>query len=242
MSKRLVCVATGAMWRWWRHPNSNNLLEHLRQLAIDGVELTFANKKSLYSFSLSSLHRRWIRQLSYVSIHAPFKLVAEADGVEDVIRQLGLLKELYHDLRAKTLIIHPNNLPPTNLLEPLDMDISTENLPPNRTVSLAELKKILTARSGMRLCLDVSHAYRVSPHETADLVREFCGRISQVHFSGTYRNRQHGSLQRVSGPFLDSIQPVKQLNCPVVLEEDISMTNMEYLRQEITHLRKLLDT
>ena len=91
----------------------------------------------------------------------------------------------------------------------------------------------------MKLCLDVSHAYTCSRHETRKLAQAFAGRISQIHFSGTYRRKSHRSLRKVSKAFMLSIQPIMELDVPIVIEEDMEVESMHYVHEEIAYCKSL---
>jgi hypothetical protein len=73
------------------------------------------------------------------------------------------------------------------------------------------------------------------------LIKAFKDRISQIHFSGTYRKRDHQSLRGVSKEFLLSIQPMKNLEVPLVMEEDIEPRSFQYVKEEFEYIRNLLD-
>ena len=91
----------------------------------------------------------------------------------------------------------------------------------------------------MKLCLDVSHAYTCSRHETKQLAQAFADRISQIHLSGNYRRKSHQSLRKVSKAFMLSIRPIMELDVPIVIEEDMGIESMRYVREEIEHCKSL---
>ena len=90
------------------------------------------------------------------------------------------------------------------------------------------------------MCLDTAHAYSWSKFETYKLIDAFKEKISQIHFSGSYRRKQHVSLRKVSKDFILSIQPLKYLDVPIVIEEDIEIKSYQYLRQELKYIKNLL--
>ncbi len=239
---RIISFALGNVWRWTSSKNRGTLLNYVKKLDINGVEMTFSSKKDLYSFSLSKSNRSWLEKLDYVTIHAPFRLVKESNNEEEIIKQLNMISTLYDEINAKNVIIHPDNLPPPQILEPYNFTISVENLPPKEDVSISDLRKILNKYPNMRLCLDVSHAYLWSKYETGRLIKAFKGKISQIHFSGTYRKKQHQSLRIVSKMFLSSIQPLKDITVPIVIEEEVEINSLQLIREEINYTKNLLDS
>ena len=239
--KRVFSFALGNIWRWNTSTNRNALIDYVRKLDISGVELTFATKEELFSFNLSRNNKHWLKGLDYVTIHAPFRLIKGSKDQKEVIKQFNDISRLYDDINGKNVIIHPKDLLNSDIPKNFECDISTENLPPRSGVSLLDLSKVLHKYPKMRLCLDVSHAYSWSRVETGKLTKAFKDKISQIHFSGTYRKRDHQSLRNVTKNFLLSIQPIKDLEIPIVIEEDIQTRSLGYVKEEIEYIKHLFD-
>ena len=234
---RIFSFALGNIWRWTKSKNRNVLIKYAKILDIDGVELTFAKKEELYSFKLSKDNKSWLKGLDYVSIHAPFKLIREAKNEEEIIKQLDIISKLYDEIEAKNVIIHPLDLPEAEILKDYDFSILTENLPKRKNITISNLRKIFNKYPQIGLCLDVSHAYLWSKHETSKLVKAFKNKIMEIHLSGTYRRKDHQSLRKVSKDFLFSIQLIKKLNVPIVIEEDIEKRSLKFVKEEIEYIK-----
>ncbi len=239
--RKIISFALGTIWRWTNSENSDVLISYAKEFNISGVEITFASKEDLYSFKLSKDNKFWLKSLDYVAIHAPFQLVRESENKEEIIRQLDIISRLYDDISAKNVIIHPNDLPAPEILKKYNFNISTENLPPKSYITISDLGKILNKYPKMRLCLDVSHAYLWSKYETAKLIRAFRDKISQIHFSGTHKKKDHQSLRNVTKEFLFSIKFIKELNVPIVIEEDIHVKNLKFVKEEVEYIKNFFD-
>lgn len=219
------------------------MISYVKKLDVNGLEITFSSKEELYAFKLSKANEKYLKNLDYVTIHAPFKLVRKADNKEEIIKQLDLLSILYNKLNVKNIIIHPKDLPEPKILNDYDFNISTENLPKKTPILISEisdLKKILKEYPKMGLCLDVSHAYLWSKYETEKMTRAFEDKITQIHFSGTHKKRDHRSLRIVSKDFMFSINPIFKLNVPIVVEEDIETKSTKFLKEEIDFIKNML--
>ncbi len=238
MSK-IISFTLGNVWRWNKSQNRNRLISYVKELNINGVEITFSSKEDLYAFKLSKKNEKWLKSLDYISIHAPFKLVRKANDEKEIIKQLDLISNLYDKLNAKNVIIHPNDLPKSKILNRYNFKVSTENLPKKRNISIFDLKKILKEYPKIGLCLDVSHAYFWSKNETGKLIKAFKDKITQIHLSGTYRKRDHQSLRKVSDDFILSIEPIFKLNVPIVIEEEIKIKSMKFLKEETDFIRNM---
>lgn len=240
--KKIFSFATGNIWRWNDAANRAVLLDTVCRLDISGVEITFSDKQELYDFNLSRFHQEWLKSLDYVTIHAPFSMCDPEFDRSEIIQQFEILSDLYHRLDAKNVIIHPeSDLFESDLLQQCDFRVSTENLPRQFNVGHDDLARYLDRFPTMGLCLDVAHAYYYGKHETKALIDLFGDRISQVHFSGTYRRRDHQSLKTVSRDFLFSIQPVKNLDVPIVIEEDMDVASVETISDEINYIKSLFE-
>lgn len=238
---RIISFALGNIWRWTESKNRDVLIKYAKDLDVSGVEVTFSSKEELYALKLSKNNEDWLKSLDYVTIHAPFGLVRKADNEQEVIKQLNLIARLYDKINAKNVIIHPQDLPKHDILKNYHFKISTENLPKNKYISISELEKILNKYPKIGLCLDVSHAYKWSKYETGKLVKTFSKKITQIHFSGTYKKKDHQSLRSVTKDFLFSIQPIKQLNVPIVIEEDIKNKSVKFLKEEVEYIKVMFN-
>lgn len=239
---RLLGFSLGSIWRWAGEGNAAELLGYARQLGIDGIELNFS-QDMLLGMRLDGRLLSWLRKLSYVSVHAPFELQKPAGrhGAEELASQLDRIWDLYRRIRAKNFILHPSQLPGRRMLDWYGFSVSTENMSSGYGSSTAVLKKVMRDYPDIRLCLDVSHAFSVSGREAARLVAAFEDRISQVHLSCTCGGRTHQPLGRATKAFMRSIEPVKRLRVPFIVEEDIRKKDMERVKDELRLARSILD-
>lgn len=234
---RIYSFALGNIWRWEKSKDKDKLIKYIRNLDISGVEITFDSKEKMYATRLSPRNIAWLKTLEYVTIHAPFELVKESKNHKELVNQLDVIDQFYKKVGAKNVIIHPDNLPSPSVLQKYKFNISTENLSIRSKYKSSKLENIFRKYKNIKLCLDVSHAYSWSIKETDYLVRKYRSKISQIHFSGTYKKRTHQSFRVVSKNFLKSIEPVKNLNVPIVIEGDIREKNIKFLKKEIEYIK-----
>jgi len=237
--KRSVSFATGNIWRQISEKNQATAIDFIKKLGVDGVEITLATKEEVYNFRLNPSQKDWLAGLDYNSIHAPFRLIRDAKNQEEVEKQLEHIERLYKQIKAKNVIIHPLDIPAQNILDSYKIKVSTENLPKKRHVTIPMLREILRRHSEMGLCLDVAHAYSWSKNETLRLVKSFKNKITQVHLSARYRNRDHKPLKLATLAFMKSIEPIMNLNVPVVIEGGADNTNVRAVQEEIRRVKSL---
>jgi hypothetical protein len=234
---RIISFALGNVWRWEKTKNRNDFIKYAKNLGIGGVELTFASKEELFAFKLSPSNEKFLKSLDYITIHAPD--MDEEYNEEEIIEQLNIISDIYKRINAKNVIIHPNCLPSRKILDKFKFKISTENLRKKRNITISDLKRIFKEYPKMGLCVDVSHAYSWSKQETENLIKAFGGRITQFHFSGAYRGKDHQSLRIASKDFLSSIELLFKSKTPIIIEEDIKVKNEKFLKQEVEFIKKM---
>lgn len=235
---RIISFALGNIWRWEKTKNRNDFLKYAKKLDIDGVELTFASKEELFAFNLSSSNEKFLKGLDYVTIHAPFDM-DEVSNEEETMKQLDTIAEIYKRVNAKNVIIHPNCLPDRKILDKFKFKISTENLRKKANITISDFKKIFREYPKIGLCVDISHAYSWSKQETEKLILAFGDKITQFHFSGAYRGKDHQSLKIVSNDFLSSIELLFKSRIPIVIEEDMRIKNERFLKEEVEFIKKM---
>jgi len=129
--KNKFIFATGNFYRF-ANKNSANLINFIKKLDIDGVEITFSSKDQLYNFKLNHDQAMWLRELQYVSIHSPFNLIEDVAGDnQGILDQMVRLYNLAQKIKAKNIIIHPHSLPSAQILKKSQVKkikVSTENL------------------------------------------------------------------------------------------------------------------
>jgi len=233
--------ATGSIWRWMKSDNRNELLDYIRPLGVQAVELTIGSEQELYSLRLSDENISWLQGLAHVSIHAP-DLHNSAGKPERLVRQIKAIEYLASFINISTVVIHIEDLPPNDILDTVTFPISIENTGPGNYSPPRQISEVLDRYPDFRLCLDLAHAALVSEGETGILISQFRDRISHIHLSGVRGDADHLSLIAASESFYRSIVPALDLNVPFLIEEDIRDQGIEYLQQELTAAGQLISS
>lgn len=237
---KLTGFSTGTIWRWMNTKNRNELIDYLRPLNPQAIEITLGSKDEIYSFRLSEKNIAWLRGLPYVSIHAPgFHITAS--NAKELRAQLDIVENLFSLINAKTVVMHIEDFPPRDILNTIRFPISVENTGPGSYTSPGKLDSVFTSFPGYMFCLDISHAALISERETSILISRFGKRVSHVHISGTTGDLDHQSLVGASGKFYRSLAPALRLDAPFLIEEDIKEPDLELLRIELKEVKSLLN-
>lgn len=239
-AKRSISFATGSIWKYRYDNNKRMKLLRSLDLGLGGVEITLSTSDQVFYFKLSWMNRRWLGTLPRISIHAPFDLVSAGR----VNEQMDRMCRLYRGLKAENVVIHPNTLPPPEMLDKYpDMKFSTENLPPREGGFKEDLRAIFERYPRLGLCLDTTHAFSWSQDETAALADRFYDRLTQIHLSGNENGKQHTSMRTAPQKYLDSIGCIFHLPAPVVIELDYGEMAKNALKnelvEEISYIRNM---
>ena len=237
---KLIGFSTGSIWRWMNTKNRNELINYLRPLNIQAVELTLGSRDEIYNFNLSEKNINWLRSLPFVSIHAPgFHITAP--NSKELKNQLNIIQNLMSLTNAKTVVIHIEDLPPDHILKTIRFPISIENTGPGNYTSPQKLDSFFKSYSQYIFCLDLAHAALISEQETGTLISRFGKKISHTHISGITANLDHQSLLGASPQFYRSLIPALKLNVPFLIEEDIKELNINLLHIEFEAAKQLLN-
>ena len=237
--EQIISFSLGNIWRWCESPDRSKLIRYLKRLDVSGVEIVFPTEKELYAFKLSGIDAEWLRGLSYTTIHAPFNLFSTHSDEETILKQLIAISKLYERIHAKSVVFHPGPLKKLAAVADGNFHATIENLPPGRHGGIPELIRIFNEYPKFSFCLDISHAYLWSKDETARLIRKFGSRLSQIHLSGTFRRKTHQPLQRVSRNFRQTLEEIKGIDVPLVIEEDFREKSIADVKKELTFIREL---
>ena len=143
--ERIISFSLGNISRWSASTNRGKLIRYLRTLDISGIEIIFPTEQELYAFHLSGNDAKWLRDLPYTTIHAPFNLFSSQASKDAILKQLNVITELYEEIRAKSVVFHPASRERLAPLADRNFHVTVENLPPGSHVGIQDLHRIFKA-------------------------------------------------------------------------------------------------
>jgi len=235
---RLTGVSIGSIHRLMPPGCSNRdlLISMVRSLFIDAIEIHPGDIPGLLGLQLDPTNREWLAALPYVSLHAPGLGAANHDGL---VKQKMALDDFCSTCRVDTVVFHPYQLPPQELL-PNQPRPAVENLGKTAKDSDADLHKALRDDPRLGFCFDLSHAMSMPLGEAAELVELYRDRICQVHISGFARGSEHSPIVLDDGCFMDAFSLVAELQVPFIVETDTS--DLRSLARDVERVRALIRT
>jgi hypothetical protein len=145
------------------------------------------------------------------------------------------MREIYDLINAKNINFHPDRIKNFKLLEEKrNYQYSIENMEKRVGIKDSEYKTILKKYPHLKMVLDVSHASEWSKKEAGKLAGMFGDKIIYIHSSINFHQPLHLADKR----FLKQLEPIKKLDCPIVIETWTNSLNIEMLRREVDFVRK----
>ncbi len=231
----LISLPTG---RTLENPNFE-IKKYFSKFDLDGIELTMLKKERLYNFKLNKEDKLWLKDLDYVSLHAPNHIISEAKDKKEQIKQLDLLCDLYNKVDAKTIVFHPHQFPEI-LAKKYDWKIFLENMSfKNYLDNNVVINGIL--KSKYSFCLDTAHATDFGIKEIERLYNLLEHKLSQIHLSSQIKKVHHCSLTIAPKIFMNSLKPILKTNVPLVLEIDDMWKNKASVNKEIKYAKELFN-
>lgn len=234
---RAFCFATGNLWRLI---GKKDIVSLISSLNIDGVEWSFG--KNFDERLLIEKDINLLKQFDFNSVHSPFLFSKKYFSKTELTNGLKLMENYSQLLHSKNVVIHPVQVFPENFFDTSKLTFLSENLNPKKGKKRSKngFEIVLNKFPEWGLCLDVSHAYDWSVEETERIVKKWKHRIKQIHFSNNRYHKDHLPFTKVSKDFLKSIEPLRELNVPFILEEDMPFSSLNEIKQEVKRARVIL--
>ncbi len=234
---RALCFATGNLRQLIK---KQDIFQIISSLDVDGVELTLG--KDFNERKLNDSQFDILKSFKFNGIHSPFLFSLKYMSEQEMIDGLNILKDYSKKIRSSHIITHPVQIFPKDFIKISSLNFLTENLNPKKGKNRPRLGFELALRdnSDLGLCLDVSHAYDWSTRETEYIVGKWKSRIKQVHFSNNRYHRDHFPFKKVGRSFLSSIEPILELDVPIVIEEDMPFSKVSEIKDELKRVRNIL--
>lgn len=243
MTKRVVSVSTGCFYKLGI--SKNEVIDLISGLSVDGVEVLFNKPQDIFDFELSELNLRFLKDKSFVTIHAPDGDVVYA-GNPKAAEVLDRLENIYRLINAKNIVFHIHKDDELNILSYYAFQASVENddwRKGENTNTVAGIGHILETNPRLKFALDIGHADSVGPTATREYVENFRDKLSEIHLSYVDKERhEHDFISR--GRNIGDRDVFTRTNVPIVIESvlqtptfDISEFNL--LEKEIELVKTL---
>ena len=211
---RPIGFSTGALARG----DFQRGLKILRNNRIQAVELSALRLHELKPL-LHALDKLELSHFSYISVHAPSAFDADQEG--SVVKELTKLIP-----RKWPIIIHPDTIHDFESWLPFGDLLLVENMDRRKRTgrSAEELSVIFEQLPSARLCFDLGHArqYDSTMTEASLMLRDFGGRLGQLHVSEVNTRDKHDPLSLGATLAFQEVAHLIPSHIPVILESTVS--------------------
>ena len=220
-SERKIGFSTGAIAKG----DFRRALCLLKDAHVPAVELSALREHELPELA-NSLPGLDLSSFTYISVHAPsgFKELSE----REVVHLLANANSL-----RLPIVVHPDTIRSPELWRPFGRLLLVENMDKRKPVgrTTLELQKVFQDLPEAGFCFDIAHSRQVDPTmiESAHMLREFQGRLREVHASGVTTRSSHGLISAAAHSAYGIVAHLIPENVPIILESpvDASMIHDE---------------
>jgi hypothetical protein len=182
------------------------------------IELSALREEELQPL-MEALDSLDLQQFSYVSIHAPSKLVALSE--QAAVELLGPAIR-----RGWPIVVHPDVIEDFDLWNELGEILCIENMDKRKRVgrTAQELALYFARLPQARLCFDIGHACQVDPTmcEAETILEAYQDRVRQVHMSLVNTNSGHERMNYGSLVAFKRVAHRIPKGVPIILETPVS--------------------
>lgn len=205
----------------------------MQRKRLPAIELSALRKDELFPL-LDAIETLDLSDFKYVSIHAPSQFDRSVEGA---LRD-RLSNEIWRDW---PIVIHPDAIRDFSLWRELGSAICVENMDKRKPIgrSARELALIFGELPDATFCFDIGHArqYDSTMTEAYLILREFGGRLRQVHVSEVNTSSRHAPLSYASILSFREVAHLIPSHVPLILETPVKE---EDIASEIAKVREAL--
>lgn len=239
--KKIFSISTGFVYKFFNE--RNEMISKLSEYRPEGIELSFADPQFLFDFKITSSNLDYLRNLKYVSIHAPWKNVVYGNN-EECYKILEQIEKLYIKIGAKNITVHVSEIDDFNVFKRYNFTLSIENDDWRKGANTIEkIRDILDKNPHLKFTFDFAHALTISNKDIQKYIELFKNKISQIHLSYLNKNLlDHYFLHKYDSSEMQSLlSNLKDINCPIILECVASKKeDLPLIRNEIQYLQKII--
>ena len=199
-----------------------------KKIGATAIELSFASKKELDDFRLSSDMLKLLGHFSYITIHAPW-IKINYDLNSGSKKTITEIQNLCEQLPIKGIVMHPDCIGNFELIENLRLPFLLENMNKgSASGTLPEHFKKFKNNCELDFVFDLQHAFEQD--QTMNIANELLGvmkdRIKHIHISGQNSLTRH-LLVFDSDNQIKIIQTLKLCPKVPIICEGIMLNNLE---------------
>ena len=237
-----ICISTGFLYKLF--DDKNEIIERIKEFSPEGIELCIANSDYLLNFKISDNNLRYLRNLKFISIHAPWQAITYGNNQKskDV---LITIEKLYKQIGARNVVFSNKELVTDfNSITSYDFIASIENddwrKPSANTPK--EIRKILSENQNLKFTFDFAHALTVSSIDIPLYINKFKDKLIEIHLAFLNRKfKDHWFLHKYDSKKIRILlNHLKNTNVPICLEcVALDQNEIQLIRREIEYIKMI---
>lgn len=192
-------------------------IELLNQSLANVIELSSLREHEL-DFLIHALPHLNLSHFSYVSFHAPSKLIEFSEN--QLLERLQKVAD-----RGLKIVVHPDIMNDFKSWQSLGSSLCIENMDKRKAVGRTanDLHDLFDILPDAMFCLDLAHAKQVDPtmNQALLMIRNFSDKIVQVHLSDVNSQSHHEPLNLDSLLSYHKIVDYINWETPIILESPV---------------------
>jgi len=230
--KQKLSVSTGSFWKPGKWLGHNQAIRKISKLNVKNIELCLLDFEEIFNLNVLQA-KKDLKKFKTIGIHLPghyYRKDKETKFVVDVMHFI------YKTLKADYVVVHMDWLKNPHHLKKKKWNILVENVTGRHKVGYQKFSNFIKKHK-LNMLLDVNHASDYGEKEIQNYIKKLKNKIKAVHLAGGHDKKKfHKDFSKASKKFLKSLEPIKELNCPIVLE--MSRITFKQLKKEIKEVKE----
>ncbi len=226
-------ISTGSFFRFGKWIGTQKAIKEISKLGVKHIEIGLIDFERVFKLDLKQA-KKDLKGFKTIGIHLPaihYKKNKETEFVTKVIYHL------YKKLKADYVTVHSGWIKNPYYLKNKKWKVLIENNTQRHKVGYRKFGNFIKKHK-FDMLLDVAHASDYGLKEVGNYVKNF--KIKAVHLSGGHKRKSvwHKSFSQATKKFLKSIESIKKLNVPIIIEDN--KIDVKKLKKEIKKVKKWL--
>jgi len=233
--KKKINFATGTFYK--QGIELDQQIEILRDLPIDGVELTFATFDELKQTLNHKEFLQFVSKYECNTIHAPFK---EDYTKENFSLNINLIKKLSSTIGSKNVVFHLYNFEDLDLLKNIPLFFTLENTLGGDWNS-QKIVSFFSSNQELIFTFDLCHALHFGKEQIKLLMNNLKEKIRSIHLSNIVNGKHHKQFFNSSEDINKFVRIIKELNDDVIITVEENFDNVDDIKKELLYIRKKIE-
>jgi hypothetical protein len=233
--KKKINFATGTFYK--QGIGLKEQIEILKELPLDGVELTFATFEELEQTLNHKEFLQFVSQYECNTIHAPFK---EDYTKENFSFNMNLIKKLSDVIESRNVVFHLYNFGDISMLKNIPLSFTVENTLGGDWNS-EKIVSFFRSNPEIKFTFDLCHALYFGKEQVKLLMDNLKNKIKTIHLSNIVNGKHHKQFFNSPEDIDKFVGVINGLNDKVIITVEENFDNVNDIKNELLFVRKKIE-